>query len=157
MKNIFFNTLPLPFGIIRETRPPDNTPSDSPPRVRLDASQFEVAGRAHRAAQFLLVHVQRPAFVVEIVEQFQVLAFRNPGNLVLCPEPFPLVQPPAAFAGIARPADTDRVVGNVRTAAGSRQDVLCGQRAFCCAVDARSRIVLTAAGGMVSCFFSIAG
>jgi len=38
---------------------------------------------------------------VEIVEQLQVLAFRNPWNFVFCPEPFPLVQPPAAFAGIA--------------------------------------------------------
>jgi len=105
-------------------------------RVRLDTSWFQVAGRAHRAAQFLLVHVQRPSFVVEIVEQLQVLTFRNPGNFVFCPEPFPLVQPPASFAGIARLADTDGIVRNIRAAAGSRQDVLCSQRAFCSAVDA---------------------
>ena len=57
---------------------------------------------------------------MEIVEQLQVLAFRNPGDLVFCPETFPLIQPPAAFAGIARLADTDGVVGNVRAAAGSQ-------------------------------------
>jgi hypothetical protein len=51
---------------------------------------------------------------VEIVEQLEIFAFRNPWDLVLCPESFSLLQPPASFAGIARLADTDGVVGNVR-------------------------------------------
>jgi len=63
---------------------------------------------------------------MQVIEQLQVLAFRNPWDLIFCLEPFPLVQPLAAFAGIARLADTDGVVGNVRAAAGSRWDVLCG-------------------------------
>jgi len=55
---------------------------------------------------------------MEIVEQLQVFAFRNPGDLVLCPEPFPLVQPPAAFTGVARLANMDGVIGNVRAPLG---------------------------------------
>ena len=111
-------------------------------RGRLDASLLEIAGRAHRVAQFILVHVQRPPFVVEIVEQLQVLAFRNPWDFVFCPESFPLVQPPSTFAGVARLADADGVVGNVRAATGSRQDVLPGQRAFYSAVNALVRLLM---------------
>jgi len=87
-------------------------------RVCLDASWLQVAGRAHRVAQLFLVNVQRPAFFVQVIEQLQVLAFCNAGDLVLCPEPFPLVQPPAAFAGVAGLADADCIVGNIRAAAG---------------------------------------
>jgi hypothetical protein len=73
---------------------------------------------------------------VQIVEQLQVLPLRNPGDLILYQGPFPLIQSAAAFAGIARLEGTDGVVGNIRTTAGSQQDVLNGQRAFYSAADA---------------------
>ena len=52
---------------------------------------------------------------MEIVEQLEVLAFRNPGDLVFCHKNFSLVQPPAALAGIARLANTDGVVGKIQS------------------------------------------
>jgi len=106
-------------------------------------SRPQVAGRAHHPAQIVFVHVKRPALLVEIVEQFEILSFRNPRDGVLLPEALPLVQPLAAFAGVARPADPDRVVGNVRAAATPREDVLGRERAVLCpAVDARTRVLV---------------
>ena len=62
-------------------------------RGRPDTSWLEIAGRAHPAAQFLLVHVQRPVYVVQVIEQFEVLAFRNPGD----PAAYALVQKYASW------------------------------------------------------------
>jgi len=107
------------------------------------APLMQIAGRAHLLPEILLIHVERPALLVEIVEQFEILPFRNPGDCILFRKTLPLVQPLATFAGVARPADPDRVVGNVRAAAGPGEDVLGRERAVLCpAVDARTRVLV---------------
>jgi hypothetical protein len=112
-------------------------------RPLIHAPVMKVAGRAHLLPEFLLVHVERPALFVEIVEQFEILSFRNPGDCILFRKTLPLVQPLAAFAGVARSADPDRVVGNVRAATTPGEDVLGRKRAFLCpAVDALVRVLV---------------
>jgi len=104
---------------------------------------MKVAGRAHHPAQVLLVHVERTLLLVKIVEQLKILALCNPWDRVFLFEALPLVQPPGTFGRIARPADPDSVVGDVRAATTSGEDVFGSERtARCPAVDACTRILV---------------
>lgn len=102
---------------------------------------MEIAGRAHEPAEILFVNIKRAALLMEIIEQLEIFALRDSRDRVFLRKALPLVQPFATLLRIARPADPDRIVGNIRAAATPGQDVLGRERAtLYSAVDARVRV-----------------